>query len=352
MAGSLFIGDVEIGNGLPVFIVAEMSANHCGSKEKALELIHEASKAGANAVKLQTYTPDSITLNSKREDFVIKAGPWGSHGTLWELYQKACTPYEWHKELYEAARKCGLEIFSSPFDESAVDFLESLNTSAYKIASPEINHIPLLKRVAKTKKPVILSTGLATLEDIDLAVMTLKENGAQEIAILKCTTEYPAPLEESNLLSMKSLSEEFDCLVGLSDHTMGNIAVLASVALGGKIIEKHMCLEKKDNSVDSFFSLDKSEFKDMVSEVRKIELVLGESSYKLSDSGLRNRGGMRSIYVCSEITKGEIISEQNTRCVRPAYGLHPKLYDNILGKKALHSLKPGDRLRLEDVGDD
>ncbi len=352
MAKQFFIGNVEVGDELPVFVIAEMSANHCGSKEKAHELIKEAARAGANAVKLQTYTPDAITLNSRSDDFVIKSGPWGDHGTLWELYEKAYTPYEWHKELYEAARAYGLEIFSSPFDEGAVDFLETLETPAYKIASPEITHIPLLKRVALTKKPVILSTGLATIDDIQLAVQTLRDHGTADIAILKCTTEYPAPLEESNLLSMKWLSTEFDCTVGLSDHTIGNIAAVTAVALGGKIIEKHMCLEKDDDSVDSFFSHDKSEFKEMVRAIREVEMVLGEKYYSLSESALKNRRGMRSIYVSSDIRKGEIISHENTKCVRPAHGLHPKFYADVIGRKVLRSLKAGDRLKMEDLSND
>lgn len=349
MAGNFFIGNTEIGNQCPTFVIAEMSANHCGSKEMALKLIREAARVGANAIKLQTYTADSITLRSDLDDFRIKSGPWGDYATLWDLYERAHTPYEWHWELFAEARKLGIEIFSSPFDEDAVDFLEDLNAPAYKIASPEISHIPLLKKVAQTKKPVVLSTGLALLEDIDRAVRTLRENGTENIAILKCTTEYPAPLEESNLLSMKTLSDIFSCPVGLSDHTIGNIAAISSVALGGSLVEKHMCLVRDDDSVDSFFSNDKSEFMSMVKAIREVELVLGKRNYELSRSGVKNRSGMRSIYVSASVEKREILSKSNIKCVRPGHGLHPSMYEEMIGRKAARALKAGDRLRLEDT---
>lgn len=351
MADSFSIGNTEIGDQCPTFVIAEMSANHCGSKEKALELIHEAARVGANAIKLQTYTADSITLKSDREDFKLKPGQWGKYSTLWDLYDRAHTPYEWHSELFAEARALGIEIFSSPFDESAVDFLEDLNTPAYKIASPEVSHIPLLKKVARTRKPVILSTGLALLEDIDRAVRTLRENGTRDIAILKCTTEYPAPLEESNLLSMKTLSDIFGCPVGLSDHTIGNIAAISSVALGGSLVEKHMCLVKSDDSVDSFFSHDTSDFMNMVKAIREVELVLGEKRYELSSSGIKNRSGMRSIYISATVEKGEVLSSGNIKCVRPGHGLHPHMYEEMIGRKAIRTLKAGDRLRLEDTYD-
>ena len=227
MTTSYFIGNTEVGAGMPTFIIAEISANHCGSLDSAIQLIEKAASAGANAVKIQTYTADSITLKCRDKDFQLTKGTWKDYGTLWDLYDKARTPYEWHKELFLTAHSLGLEIFSSPFDEDAVDFLESLGSSAYKIASPEINHIPLLRKVANTKKPIILSTGLATLEDIELAVQTILEYGTTHFSLLKCTTSYPAPLEDSDLLSMADLAIRFNCSVGLSDHTLGKTAAIA-----------------------------------------------------------------------------------------------------------------------------
>ena len=340
----------EIGINHPVYIVAEMSANHCGNYDKAVEIIRQAKKCGANAIKLQTYTPDTITLDCNNKDFCIpSSNPWAQNNTLYELYKKAFTPWEWHQGLFEEARKIGIDIFSSPFDETAADFLEELNVPAYKIASPEITHIPLLEKVAKTGKPVILSTGVAKLEDIELAVSTLRNNGCDDICLLKCTSSYPAPLESINLKTIPDLSKRFSCLSGLSDHSLGNTVAIGAVALGAAVIEKHFILEKDKESVDSFFSLDKDEFKVFVDEIRNVEKALGKVIYELDEEGKKNYWGRRSLYVSKAIKKGESITSENIKCVRPHFGLHPKNYSKVLNRKVKRELKKGDRLSFDDI---
>lgn len=269
------LGDIKIGYNCPTFIVAEMSGNHGGSIENAIKIVHAAKRAGADAIKLQTYTADTITIKSNKPDFCILDGTaWEKHKTLWDLYNEAHTPWEWHEEIFKVARHIGLEVFSSPFDESAVDFLEALNVKIYKIASPEITNIPLLEKVAKTKKPVILSTGVCDLDDIVLALKTLQSNGAAEIIILKCTTSYPAPAEDSNLITIQDIPKRFGVLSGLSDHTLGFGAAIAAVALGGAVIEKHFINSHESSTVDSFFSFDEENFKKMVEEIRFVEKAL------------------------------------------------------------------------------
>ena len=344
------LGKKIIGNDHSTYIIAEMSGNHCGDLATAFKIIEAAKEVGADAVKLQTYTPDTITLNSDKEDFRLPAAnPWSSFNTLYKVYEKAFTPWEWHKALFDKAREVGIDIFSSPFDESAVDLLEELGTPIYKIASPEITHIPLIKKVAKTGKPVIFSTGVAELSDIELAVKTLKENGCHEIIILKCTSSYPAPPESINLKTIPNLKETFQCLAGLSDHTLGTGIPVAAVALGASVIEKHFILEKDEKSVDGFFSLDKREFKEMVDEIRKVEKAIGKVSYAIDEEGKKNYWGRRSLYVSGSIKKGEIITAENIKCVRPFYGLHPKFYEEVLGKKASKDLNFGDRLTFESI---
>lgn len=343
------IGNHEIGVGKSSFIVAEMSGNHGGSFEKAIEIIRSAKAAGADAIKLQTYTADTITLNCHKPDFKLPAGPWENYSTLHDLYREAHTPWEWHQELFEEARKIGLDIFSSPFDHSAVDFLETLNPTVYKLASPEITDIPLLKKIAQTGKPVIISTGVAGPEDIELAVQTLRTSGCEKFIILKCTTAYPSPLSEINLKTMKDLGERFDCFVGVSDHTLGNTVPLAAIALGASMIEKHFTINKNEKTVDSFFSLDQEEFTLMVKQIRDVELCLGSVNYELTPKAKQNIGGRRSLYVSKNIKKGETITPHNIRSVRPSYGLHPKYYDQVLGKRVNIDLEIGDRLSLEVV---
>jgi pseudaminic acid synthase len=344
------IGDRWIGVGHPALIVAEMSGNHGGSLQRALQIVRAAKTAGADAIKLQTYTADTITLNCSVEDFQVPTdNPWNKHSMLWDLYDSAHTPWAWHPIIFEEARRLGLEIFSSPFDETAVEFLEQLKTPAYKIASPEITHIPLLQKVAKTGKPVILSTGLAELADLTLAMDVLRSAGAKEIVILKCTTAYPAPIDESNLVTIPDMAERFGVPVGLSDHTIGSVVAIAAVALGAKIIEKHFTLDDAVVTVDSFFSAGEAEFAKMVSDIRLLEKALGIVSYDIAPSAHGSLRGRRSLYVCTEIKGGDPITEFNIQSVRPGYGMHPKYYQDVLGRRARRNLNPGDRLQWSDL---
>lgn len=342
------IGKRTLGQGFPTFIVAEMSANHGGTLERALAIARSAKRAGADAIKLQTYTADTITLKCDRDDFRIPGtSPWGYYSTLWDLYNEAYTPWEWHEEIFREARSLDLEVFSSPFDESSVDLLEGLNVSAYKIASPEITHIPLLERVARTGKPVIISTGIAELADIELALATLRGAGAKEIIVLKCTTAYPAPPEEANLRTIPDMESRFGVLSGLSDHTMGTVTAVASVALGASLIEKHFTLDDGKETVDSFFSLGEKEFANLVQDVRWTEKVLGHASYEITPSAKSSLRGRRSLYVAAPIKAGEVISAENIKCVRPSFGLHPRHYREVLGRQASGDLQAGDRLSWE-----
>lgn len=346
---TLEINGCGVGRGAPVFIVAEVSGNHGGNLETAKEIIRAAKRVGANAVKLQTYTADTITLDLHGDDFLIPdASPWSEVKNLYSLYTAAHTPWEWHKELFELARSEGLVIFSSPFDESAVDFLEALDSPCYKIASPEITHIPLLIKVAKTGKPVILSTGVATFEDIDLALKTLKKAGAKDIFILKCNSAYPSPLADTNLAMIPEMREKFGVDCGFSDHSIGSVCAITAVALGAVIIEKHLTLDNGIKTVDSFFSEGEESFRMMVEAVRSAELAIGVPTYDLSISALPSFSGRRSLYVSADIRRGEVFSVENIKCVRPGFGLHPKYYSQIIGCSAKHDYKCGDRLSLDD----
>jgi len=342
------INNTTVGDGNSCYIIAEMSANHCGDFDKAIEIIHAAKSCGANAIKLQTYRADTITLDSDREDFLLpNDNPWQSHNSLYSLYEKAFTPWEWHEDLFREGEKIGIDVFSAPFDISAVDLLEQLNAPAYKIASPEITDIPLIKRVAQTGKPVIISTGLSTLEDIELAIQTLRNNGCQDYALLKCTTAYPAPPEDINLRTIPDMAQRFQCIAGISDHSLGNGVPVAAVALGAKIIEKHFILHKDDKSVDGFFSLTPEEFGGMVNEVRVVEKALGKIDYSISPAAEKNLLAKRSLYVSKDIKKGDVISPENLKSVRPSYGLHPKYYEAVMGKVVCKNLQKGDRFQLE-----
>jgi len=343
------IGNFRLGAEAKVFIVAEMSGNHGGNIERAFEIVKAAKRAGADAIKLQTYKADTITLNSAKEDFKIPLNsPWASHGTIWNLYNDASTPWEWHKPIFNLAHSLGLEIFSSPFDESAVDFLMDLGVSAFKIASAEIVHIPLLEKVAKTGKPIILSTGLSNLEDVELAINTIRENQANNIILLKCTSSYPAPLEEANLFTIPDMISKFNVLSGLSDHTTSSIASIVSVALGASVIEKHLTLDD-EKTVDSFFSLNEKEFLTFVKDIRSAEKALGQIDYKISPSAQSSIHGRRSIYVSESIKAGELITPNNIKCIRPSFGMHPKYYKQILGKSVNQDLYPGDRLTWDVI---
>ena len=344
------LGNSTLGNGQPTYIVAEMSGNHGGSIENAKKIILAAKETGANAVKLQTYTPDTITLKSDKKDFIIPSGnPWTSHSTLHELYSKAYTPWEWHKELFEYAKSIGIDIFSSPFDKSAVDLLDSLDAIAFKIASPEITDIPLIKYIASKGKPVIISTGMSEKEDLDLAIKTLKEAGAKDIIILKCTSSYPAPPESMNLETISDIATKYNCYSGLSDHSQGIIAPVMSVAYGAVFIEKHFIISKDDETVDSFFSLDKKEFTEMVKSVRLAEKMKGEISYSPTAQVKDTFWARRSLYISKDIKKGEILEEKHIKSVRPAHSMHPKHYDDLLGKKVLKDLFYADRITWDDI---
>jgi pseudaminic acid synthase len=344
------IGNKALGPGHPAFVVAEVSGNHGGDIERALDIVRAAKRVGADAVKLQTYTADTITLNSDREDFLLPSdSPWSSEATLHQLYAKAHTPWEWHQRLFDEARRLDIIIFSSPFDESAVDLLEQLNAPAYKIASPEITHIPLIQRVARTGKPVILSTGISELADVELAIKTLRVEGATQIMVLKCTTAYPAPPEESNLRTIPDIIERFAVLSGLSDHTLGSADAIASVVLGGSLIEKHFTLDDQYKTVDSFFSSGEKEFQRMVQDIRLVEASLGRVSYDIAPSAQSSLRGRRSLYISASIKAGEALTTDNVKCVRPSFGLHPKYFSEILGRTAARDLRQGDRLTWDAV---
>ena len=347
---NLKIGQHKLGIGCPAFVVAEISGNHGGDLDRCLQIVHAAKRAGANAVKLQTYTADSITLKCEREDFLIPSNtPWANHKSLWELYNAAHTPWEWHKAIFQECENLGIEVFSSPFDEDAVDFLENLNVPAYKIASPEITHIPLLKKIAQTGKPVIISTGIADLYDIELALEVLRNSGANEIIILKCTTAYPAPSEDSNLLTLMDMAKRFNVLTGLSDHSLGSIAPICAVSLGASLIEKHIRLDGDEDSVDSFFSISETDFSQMVKSIRLAEEHLGRITYEIAKSAKINLLGRRSLYVVEEMNPGDIFTTRNTKVIRPSFGLHPKYINSVMGRRAKCKLHIGDRLSWDVI---
>lgn len=338
-----------IGEKYPVFIVAELSANHLQNFDLAVKTIKAMKEAGADAVKLQTYTPDTITIDCDNEYFQIKQGTLWDGQTLYQLYKEAYTPWEWHPRLKEIAEDLGLVFFSTPFDKSAVDFLENLNVPAYKVASFEITDIPLIEYIALKGKPVIISTGIATFSDIEEAVNAIRSKRNNEIILLKCVSAYPTPLEDVNLETIPDMREKFKTIVGLSDHTLGISVPIASVTLGAKIIEKHFILDRKLRSPDAAFSLEPEEFKAMVKSVREVEKALGEVSYELTEKMKKSRELSRSLFVVKDIKAGEIFTGKNVRSIRPGYGLHPKHLKNILGKKAKKNIKRGTPLNWNFV---
>lgn len=325
------------------YIIAELSANHGGKIEIAKETIKAAKEIGANAIKLQTYTADTLTLDTNKEDFIIKGGTLWDDKTLYELYKEAYLPWEWHKELFTYAREIGIDIFSSPFDKSAVDFLETLNPSAYKIASFEITDYELIRYTASKMKPIIISTGIATIEEIQDAVDICREVGNKDIVLLKCTSAYPAPLEDANLKMIPNLAQTFNVVSGFSDHTLGSTAPIAAVTLGAKVIEKHFILDKSIGGADADFSMDKKEFLAMVQAIRDTEKLLGKVDYSMNEKKKHSRRFSRSLYVSKDIKEGECFSEENIRSVRPGYGIHPKYLKDILGKIAEKDYKFGER---------
>lgn len=323
------------------FIVAELSANHNGSKKVAIETVKAAKRAGADAIKLQTYTADTLTLNCHSEDFKIKGNTLWDNKYYYDLYKEAYTPWEWHKELYHVAQEEGLVCFSTPFDKSAVDFLEQLHNPIYKIASFEITDIPLIEYVASKGKPIILSSGIAMVSDIELALSACRQQANEDITLLKCTSAYPAPVEDANLLTIPDMKERFGIPVGLSDHTIGSDVAIAAVVLGAQIIEKHFIIDRSIGGPDSAFSMNEEEFAAMVKSIRNVEKALGKVTYPTDPSQIKGRQFSRSLYVAEDMKAGEVITEKNVRSVRPGYGLHPKYLSDILGEKVNCNLKKG-----------
>ncbi len=341
------IDNFELGKG-KTFIIAELSANHGHDIEIAKETIRAAKRAGADAIKLQTYTADTITLDCDKEDFIIKGTIWEGR-KLYDLYKEASLPWEWHSELFETAKEEGLLCFSSPFDKTAVDFLDKLEVPAFKIASFEITDIPLIAYAASKQKPMIISTGIADEEDIQLAVDTCRKEGNENIILLKTSSQYPAKLEDANLKMIPDLAKRFQVLSGLSDHTSGELVPATATALGAVVIEKHFILDKSIGGPDASFSLDEKEFKAMVHAVRSVEKILGNVNYSLTDKAKKSREFSRSLYVVKDVKAGEIISEENVRSIRPGFGMHPKYYNAVLGKEAKVNLEKGTPLSFEDI---
>lgn len=342
MSSVIHIGQRAIGANHAPFIIAEMSGNHNQSLERALEIVDAAAVAGAHALKLQTYTADTITLNVRNKDFLIddKKSLWDG-SNLHDLYQKAYTPWEWHQPIMERAQQHGMVCFSSPFDETAVDFLESLNVPAYKIASFENNHLPLIEKVAKTGKPMIISTGMATISDIEEAVKTARNAGCKDLILLKCTSTYPALPTNTNVLTIPHLKQMFDCQIGLSDHTMGVGVSVAAVAHGATVIEKHFTLNRSDGGVDSAFSLEPDELKSLVVETERAWLSLGQVWYGPTEAEQKSLMFRRSVYFAEDIQAGEVLTAKNLRVVRPGFGLHPRFYQSLLGKRARNNIEKG-----------
>ncbi len=341
MEKEIRIGRHVISESSPTFIVAEMSANHNMDFDRAVAILRAAKEAGADAVKIQTYTADTITLNCDAPCFQITQGTLWDGTTLYKLYQSAYTPWEWQPRLKEIAEGMGLEFFSSPFDPSSVDFLEEMGVPAYKIASFEITDIPLLKKIARLGKPVIIATGIARLADIELAVRTCREAGNEKVILLKCTSSYPAPYEDINLRTIPSMGDTFDCLTGLSDHSMGSAIAGAAVALGARVVEKHLTLKRADGGADAAFSMEPEEFKEMTDNIRKTELALGRVTYDLTPKQAREREHARSLFVAKDMKAGEVFTPENLRSVRPADGLHTMYYEELLGKKIRQDAKLG-----------
>ena len=343
------IGIREIGGGQPAYIIAEMSANHAGDISRAKEIIHAAKEAGADCIKIQTYTPDTLTIDCDNSYFHISDGTWNGEN-LYQLYQKAYTPREWQKELFEEAKKAEIDFFSTPFDNTSVDFLEEIGIGFYKIASFELVDIPLIEYVASTGKPMILSTGMATLAEIDEAVEAVKKQGNHNFALLRCASAYPAITDEMNLRTMQNMGDTFGVPYGLSDHSMGSVGAVTAVALGASIIEKHFCLDRSIENPDSTFSMNPMEFKQMVHDIRQAERAIGSVKYGPSEQEKNNLQFRRSIFCVKDIQEGEKLTEENIRIIRPGYGLAPKFYKDVLGQTALEDIQKGTPLAFEMIG--
>ena len=337
----------KIGKNEAPYIIAEISANHNGSIERAKKTIEEAKKCKVDAVKMQTYTADTMTIECTNQDFRIDGGLWNGY-YLYDLYKEAETPYEWHKELFEYAEKIGITLFSTPFDETAVDLLENINTPAYKIASFEITDLPLIKRVAKTDKPLLMSTGMASMAEIGEAVECAKSSGCESLLLFHCISAYPTPIEQANLLAIRQLRDQFKCEVGLSDHSIGITAPITAVAIGASAIEKHFTINKKEKSPDSEFSIEPEEMKFMVEATYKTWKSLGNGEIKTEQCETQNLQFRRSIYFTKNHKKGEVINADSVKIIRPGYGMAPKTIESIIGKKTKIAVKIGDRV-TEDV---
>jgi len=345
------IGGFTIGPSHEPFVIAEMSGNHNQSLDKALSIIDAASESGAQAIKLQTYTADTLTIDVNHGEFMISdpSSLWNGKN-LYELYRKAFTPWEWHKALFERAREKGIICFSTPFDESAVDFLQELNVPAYKIASFENNHLPLLRKVAATGKPVIMSTGVSSLCELEMAVKTLRNHGCKDLVLLKCTSTYPSSPENSNISTIPHMSELFQCQVGLSDHTSGIGVAVASVALGARIIEKHFTLDRAEGGVDSVFSMEPQEFKMLVEECKRAFRAIGDINYGVIEAEKKSLMFKRSIYIVEDLKSGAILTKENTRIIRPGFGISPQYFEMVLGKKINRDVRKGTALTFDLIG--
>ncbi|WP_394903133.1 pseudaminic acid synthase [Clostridium butyricum] len=341
MNKSFKIDNIRIGEDERTFIIAEMSANHLQNYNRAVEIIKKAAWAGADGIKLQTYTPETITIECDNEYFKIKQGTIWDGTTLHKLYETAYTPWEWQPKLKKVAEDLGLVFFSSPFDFSAVDFLEKMDVPAYKVASFEINDIPLIEYIASKGKPMIISTGIARMGDIQDAIDACKRMGNNNVALLKCTSSYPAQVEEINLKTIPNMNEVFSVITGLSDHTMGYAVAVGSVALGAKIIEKHITLKRSDGGVDSKFSMEPEEFKEMVDNIRIVEKAIGRVTYDLTQKQINSREHSRSLFIVRDMNEGDIFTEDNIKSIRPGFGLETKYIKDILGKKAKVNIKKG-----------
>ena len=347
MKKEIKIGNRIIDKNSPAFIIAELSCNHNNDLDLALRTIDAMHLSGADCVKLQTFKPSSITIDSRKEDFIVKGGTLWDGKTLYELYNKTYTPWEWHKEIKDYDKKKGLIFFSSPFDNKAVDFLEDLDVPAYKIASFEITDIPLIEYAASKCKPIIISTGIATKEDISEAVKACERVGNNQLILLKCTSSYPTPLSDVNLSLIPQIEKDFDCLVGLSDHTEGSLIPLGAISLGAKVIEKHFILDRSLGGPDSAFSMEPQEFTEMVNQIRNLEKAIGVNDYKLSEKVLKNKQFARSLYLVEDVKKGDIITIDNVRSIRPGFGMHPKYFKGILGKIFTKDIERGTPLSFD-----
>ena len=333
----------------PIIIIAELSANHNGSINTAKKTIYEAKNAGSDAIKLQTYTADTLTIDSSNSEFVLNQGTIWDGRTLYDLYKEAHTPWEWHNELQDYCNELGLIFFSSPFDQTAVDFLEELHVPMYKIASFEITDVPLIRYAASKGKPMIISTGIATIEEIEEAILACKEVGNEDITLLKCTSQYPASIEDANLLTIEDMRTRFHVKVGLSDHTMGDVVATTAASMGITMIEKHFILDRSLGGPDAAFSMEPKEFKLMVERVREVEKALGIVDYEMNEKKQKSRVFSRSLFVVNDIKQGEVFSIDNVRSIRPGYGLPPKHIDEVIGRVATMNLEKGTPLKWEHV---